>query len=40
MNNHTCGENAVVVVILSRNTLQDVALIPSTDGWIRFDLIR
>ena len=37
---HPCGQTAVVVVIQSGDTLQDVALLPSTDGWIRLDLIR
>lgn len=37
---HPCGPDAVIVVIQSGDTLQDVALIPSGGGWVRFDLVR
>lgn len=35
-----CGSEAVIVVIQSGDTLQDIPLVPSADGWIRLDLIR
>lgn len=37
---HPCGPDAVIVVIQSGDTLQDVALIPSGGGWVRLDLVR
>jgi hypothetical protein len=35
-----CGSDAVIVVIQSGDTLQDVALIPSAGGWVRLDVLR
>jgi len=37
---HPCGPEAVIVTMQSGDTLQDVALVPSGDGWMRHDLIR
>ena len=37
---HPCGPEAVIVVIQSGDTLQDVALLPTADGWVRLDLVR
>ncbi len=37
---HPCGPESVIVTIQSGDTLQEVPLIPTTDGWIRLDLIR
>jgi hypothetical protein len=37
---HPCGLGAVIVVIQSGDTLQEIALVPGADGWIRLDLIR
>lgn len=37
---HPCGPDAIVVTIQSGDTLQEIALVPSADGWLRFDLIR
>lgn len=37
---HACGPEAVIVVIQSGDTLQDVPLVRSTDGWVRLDLVR
>ena len=37
---HACGPDAIIVVIQSGDTLQDVPLIRSADGWVRLDLVR
>jgi len=37
---HPCGPEAVMVVIQSGDTLQDVPLLPTADGWVRLDLVR
>lgn len=37
---HPCGPDAVIVVIQRGDTLQDVALVPTTEGWVRLDLVR
>jgi hypothetical protein len=37
---HPCDSNDVIVSIQSGDTLQDVALKRTTNGWIRLDLIR
>ena len=37
---HACGAGAVMAVIQSGDTLQDVPLIRTADGWVRLDLVR
>ncbi len=37
---HDCGPDAVIVVIQSGDTLQDVALVRDGDGWARLDARR
>lgn len=37
---HPCGPDAVIVVIQSGDTLQEIALVRLVDGWIRLDLVR
>jgi hypothetical protein len=37
---HECGPEAVIVVIQSGDTLQDVPLVRTTGGWVRLDLVR
>src|SRR5205809_967814 len=37
---HACGPETVIVVIQSGDTLQDVPLIRTTNGWVRLDLVR
>jgi hypothetical protein len=35
-----CGPTSVVVTIQSGDTLQEIPLVPTADGWVRLDLIR
>ena len=35
-----CDATSVIVVLQSGDTLQRVALITTTDGWLRLDLVR
>jgi hypothetical protein len=37
---HPCGPETVVATIYSGDTLQDVPLARTADGWIPFDLVR
>jgi hypothetical protein len=37
---HPCDDGAVIAVIQSGDTLQDVPLIRTADGWVRLDLVR
>jgi hypothetical protein len=37
---HPCDENGAVVEIRSGDTVQDVPLVRTQDGWVRHDLIR
>jgi len=37
---HACGAGSVIAVIQSGDTLQDVPLIRTADGWVRLDLVR
>lgn len=37
---HACGSEAIIVVIQSGDTLQEVPLVRSADGWVRLDLVR
>jgi hypothetical protein len=37
---HACGPDAVIVVIQSGDTLQEIPLVRSADGWVRLDLVR
>ena len=37
---HVCGPEAVIVVIQSGDTLQDVALVRTADSWARLDIRR
>ena len=37
---HPCDAGTVIAVIQSGDTLQDVPLQPTADGWVRLDLVR
>ena len=37
---HPCGPSAVIVVIQSGDTLQDVPLVRTADGWVLHVLVR
>lgn len=37
---HPCRPDAIIVVIQSGGTLQDVPLVRMADGWVRLDLVR
>lgn len=37
---HPCDAEAVIVAIQSGDTIQEVPLVRSADGWVRLDLIR
>jgi hypothetical protein len=37
---HACGPESIVVVIQSGDTLQEIPLVRTSDGWVRLDLVR